>query len=361
MSTTLREPGVWDRDGVDPVLVSMLHRRVGEALTAAHVAHEEAGRGRLSASDERALARKLIADELRRLAADAYANGKVPLAEATEATVSAAVLDRLHGLARLQPLLDDPQVRDIHISGAHRVWLNLRDGTKTRGPSVADSDDDLVELIATAARRLGRSERRWDHAHPELNLQLPNGDRLHALMAVSGRPTVTIRRHDFAILSATALVRWRRRGLGGRVARTRPLGPEPEGPVLGRGRGVPSASGLLGFASLRMARAVRARVAVLSSLLALHRADHRRCRRRGLCGDPVVGQVEGGDRETPSARRRCSDSFRQAPRPQAVTRVRSDAGPVRGRPVRSPSGRHRNSTPAIIRPPSPRAGPVSSR
>jgi pilus assembly protein CpaF len=86
------------------------------------------------------------------------------------------------------------------------VWLNLRDGTKVRGPAVADSDDDLVELIATAARRLGRSERRWDHAQPELNLQLPNGDRLHALMAVSGRPTVTIRRHDFDIHRVDQLV-----------------------------------------------------------------------------------------------------------------------------------------------------------
>ncbi len=206
MTATLRGRATWERDGIDPALVATLHCRVGEALTAAHVTHEDAGRGRLSASDERALARKLLADELRHLAADAYAAGNAPLDEATEAELSAAVLDRLHGLARLQPLLDDPQVRDIHISGAQRVWLNLRDGTKTPGPAVADSDDDLIELIATAARRLGRSERRWDHAHPELNLQLPNGDRLHALMAVSGRPTVTIRRHDFDIHRVAQLV-----------------------------------------------------------------------------------------------------------------------------------------------------------
>ncbi|KAA0235947.1 MAG: CpaF family protein [Actinobacteria bacterium] len=206
MTTTLSESAPWRSDGTDPALVADLHRSVGEALTAAHVAHEEAGRGRLSPSDERALARKLLGDELRGLAASAYAEGRAPLDEATEAKITVAVLDRIHGLARLQPLLDDPQVRDIHISGAQRVWLNLRDGTKIRGPAVADSDDDLVELIATAARRLGRSERRWDHAHPELNLQLPNGDRLHALMAVSGRPTVTIRRHDFDIHRVAQLV-----------------------------------------------------------------------------------------------------------------------------------------------------------
>ena len=193
-------------EGEAAELVGRSHRIVGESLTAAHSAHEDAGRGRLSVSDERALARKLLADELRRLATDAYSTGRQPLDEATEDAVMTAVLDRLHGLARLQPLLDDPSIRDIHISGANRVWLTMRDGTKVRGPSVAASDDELVELIATAARRLGRSERRWDHAQPELNLQLPNGDRLHALMAVSGRPTVTIRRHDFDIHRVDQLV-----------------------------------------------------------------------------------------------------------------------------------------------------------
>lgn len=206
MTATVTEAAAWHRDGVDSQLVARLHHSVGEQLTAAHVFQEEAGRGRLSLADERALARKLVADELRDLAASAYADGREPLDESTEAEITAAVLDRIHGLARLQPLLDDPQIRDIHVSGAQRVWLNLRDGTKVRGPAVADSDDDLVELIATAARRIGRSERRWDHAQPELNLQLPNGDRLHALMAVSGRPTVTIRRHDFDIHRVSQLV-----------------------------------------------------------------------------------------------------------------------------------------------------------
>jgi len=190
----------------DEELVGRLHRTVGDALTDAHADHEAAGRGRLPLEDERALARKLLADELRQMASTAFAEGRAPLDDTTEAAIIAAVLDRLHGLARLQPLLDDPSIRDIHISGCERVWLNLRDGTKVKGPSVATSDAELIELIATAARRLGRSERRWDNAHPELNLQLPNGDRLHALMAVSGRPTVTVRRHDFEISRLAQLV-----------------------------------------------------------------------------------------------------------------------------------------------------------
>ncbi len=207
MTATIRIADGWDTaDGVDAALVARLHRTVGDALTDAHTRHESDGRGRLGPDDERALARKLLGDELRRMASDAFAQGRAPLDDTTEAALTVAVLDRLHGLARLQPLLDDPSIRDIHISGCERVWLNLRDGTKVQGPAVASSDDELVELIATAARRLGRSERRWDNAHPELNLQLPNGDRLHALMAVSGRPTVTVRRHDFDISRLDQLV-----------------------------------------------------------------------------------------------------------------------------------------------------------
>lgn len=207
MTSTIVGPSPWQEGAqVDPDLVAAIHHTVGEALTRAHATQEESGRPRLSPEDERALSRKLVADELRRLASESYANGRPPLDEETEDSIAVAVLDRLHGLARLQPLLDDPTIRDIHISGGERVWLNLRDGTKVRGPAVASSDDELIDLIATAARRIGRSERRWDNAHPELNLQLPNGDRLHALMAVSGRPTITIRRHDFDINRLDQLV-----------------------------------------------------------------------------------------------------------------------------------------------------------
>jgi pilus assembly protein CpaF len=179
--------------------VSRIHSTVGEALTRRRAERQAGGSSPLAPDDERALTRALISDELRRARSAAFAAGQEPLSDHEEEAVASAVFDRLHGLAGLQPLLDDPDVRDIHISGASHVWLTLRNGAKVHAPPVARSDDELIELVATAARRIGRSERRWDHAHPELNLQLPNGDRLHALMAVTGRPTITIRRHDFRI------------------------------------------------------------------------------------------------------------------------------------------------------------------
>ncbi|HUC36260.1 MAG TPA: ATPase, T2SS/T4P/T4SS family [Acidimicrobiales bacterium] len=71
---------------------------------------------------------------------------------------------------------------------------------------VADSDSELVETIRSAAARFGLSERRFDTAHPELDLRLPDGSRLSALMSVVGRPSVSIRRHRYVGLSLSDLV-----------------------------------------------------------------------------------------------------------------------------------------------------------
>jgi Flp pilus assembly CpaF family ATPase len=95
--------------------------------------------------------------------------------------------------------VDDPELANIHVNGCDNVWLVYRDGTKVEGDAVADSDQELIEVIATAARRWGRTEKRWDRVSWELHLQLPGGERLHAVMGLTGRPVVTIRRHDFSI------------------------------------------------------------------------------------------------------------------------------------------------------------------
>lgn len=199
--TTIDRPPRWaaDPDDVPAELVARLQASVGEALAARRAEDEAAGRPRLEGDDARAFTRMLIARELARHSAAELAAGRPLLDDDVEAAVTEAVLDCVHGLRGIQPLLEDPDIRDIHISGTKPCWLVLRDGTKVRGPKVAASDEELVELVASAARRLGRSERRFDLAHPELDLRLPNGDRLHGLMGVTAHPVVTIRRHDFAL------------------------------------------------------------------------------------------------------------------------------------------------------------------
>ena len=182
---------------VDGDLRGTLHRTVAEKLSE-HLRTLD-GERPLSPDDERALTRSLIAAELKRLATDAYRHGASPLDSATESELAEAVFDRVHGLGRLQSYIDDPDLANIHVNGSDNVWLVYRDGTKVRGEPAADSDRELIDMVATAARRLGRSEKRWDQVSWELHLQLPGGERLHAVMGLTGRPAITIRRHDFTI------------------------------------------------------------------------------------------------------------------------------------------------------------------
>ena len=160
---------------------------------------------RLHDADERQFARQAIADELDRLARDRLAAGLDPMDADAEQAVVDAVLAHAMGLGRLQPHLDDPDVQDIHVRGAESTWLKQRDGTRREAAPVVDTDEELIELVRMVAARMGRSQRRFDAAAPELNFQLPDGSRLFAVMDVSTRPSVVIRKHLFSLSSLAEL------------------------------------------------------------------------------------------------------------------------------------------------------------
>jgi Flp pilus assembly CpaF family ATPase len=166
---------------------------------------ERGRRGQLATDDERQLARDLIARQLDVMAERRLAAGLDPLAADAEQALAEQVLANAVGLGRLQPLLDDPDIQDIHVRGCDSTWVKERDGTRRQASSIADSDDELIELIRLIAARLGRSERRFDAAAPELNFQLPDGSRLFAVMDVSTRPSLVIRKHLFSLSSLTQL------------------------------------------------------------------------------------------------------------------------------------------------------------
>jgi Flp pilus assembly CpaF family ATPase len=166
---------------------------------------ERGRRGQLATDDERQLARDLIARQLDEMAERRLAAGLDPLPAHAEQVLAEQVLANAVGLGRLQPLLDDPDIQDIHVRGCDSTWVKERDGTRRPGSSIADSDDELIELIRLIAARLGRSERRFDAAAPELNFQLPDGSRLFAVMDVSTRPSLIIRKHLFSLSSLTQL------------------------------------------------------------------------------------------------------------------------------------------------------------
>ena len=167
--------------------------------------HLEAPEG-LAVDDRRELARELALSRLRRRDTELVAAGGKPLDPHAEQQVTQSVLDALFGLGHLQALVDDERIENIDVNGCDHVWVTYADGSKAEVDPIADSDEELIELLRVAAARFGLSERRFDLASPELDLRLPDGSRLSALMSVVARPSVSIRRHRFVDLTIDDMV-----------------------------------------------------------------------------------------------------------------------------------------------------------
>src|ERR1019366_4695198 len=186
-----RGPG----DGrVNESLTTTLRRRVAEDLAADTVAD-------LSGDDRREFARERAFLHLDALSVERDGRHATPQTPIEEEELAQAALDAPFGLGRLQNLVDDNRIENIDINGCARVWATFADGSKRLMDPVADSDEELVDLLRSAAQRFGLAERRFDMARPELDLQLPGRARLSAVMAVAARPSVSIRRHRFTDLS----------------------------------------------------------------------------------------------------------------------------------------------------------------
>lgn len=204
------EPPVRSVVGPPPAEASGIARRIAERLVDEQVRRSSQGRRPLQPIDEQRLVEELIVVELDRVAGERLGAGLALFDVEDERRLADAVRASVIGLGRIQPLLDDDDISDIHIRGSEPVWLKLRDGSRRCVGPVADSDEELIDLVRLAAVRLGSDERRFDAANPELNLQLPDGSRLFAVMSVSNRPSVIIRRHRFELSS---LVQLRERGM----------------------------------------------------------------------------------------------------------------------------------------------------
>jgi pilus assembly protein CpaF len=154
--------------------------------------------GEVSAASMEQRSRKWINDAVALWSDGAAAlRGTSPTA-AEDAALAQAVFDMLHRAGRLQPYLDRDDVEDILINGHSDVWLDLGDKRLVKVPPVADSEEELLELLRDLARNTeaGQSERTISTARPFLALRLADGSRLQAITAVSGdRTYVTIRRH----------------------------------------------------------------------------------------------------------------------------------------------------------------------
>jgi Flp pilus assembly CpaF family ATPase len=171
--------------------------------------HRHARRGQghpASPFEEEALGRRLISDALEGVAGESLATGRDILSVSDEDEIARSVFDALFRLHRLQRLLDDPTVENVNANGCDNVFVRYSDGRREQVAPIADSDDELIDLLRMAAARLGIGERRFDLGSPRLSLPLPDGSRLFGVMAVTARPSLSIRRHRYLKITPDDLV-----------------------------------------------------------------------------------------------------------------------------------------------------------
>jgi pilus assembly protein CpaF len=114
------------------------------------------------------------------------------LGEARRADLAARIAERAFGLGPLEPLLGDPEVDEIMVSGVGPVWVERCGRLEETGVRFA-REQDLRDAIERILAPLGR---RVDEAEPLCDARLPDGSRVNVVLpplALDG-PALTIRR-----------------------------------------------------------------------------------------------------------------------------------------------------------------------
>src|SRR4029453_18919457 len=179
---------------IDQELVRRLRVQVAERLNEQRRRGQVDGVPPMSAEAGREYARSLIVRVLEAHARYEVTEGRTPPTPEDDAQIASAIHSALFGVGRLQPLIDDPEAENIDINGYDNVFVQYGDGREEQPGPVAESDEELVELIQVLAAHAGLSSRPFDSANPQLDLRLPDGSRLSAVMGVTSRPAVSIRR-----------------------------------------------------------------------------------------------------------------------------------------------------------------------
>ncbi|CRK57644.1 Type II/IV secretion system ATP hydrolase TadA/VirB11/CpaF, TadA subfamily [Alloactinosynnema sp. L-07] len=194
----------------DHAAMARLRRYLLDTLAAelpGRIETHQRGGPTMSADERRDLAKKILTDAVQTHSERALIANRPLLANATERQVVTQVLDELCGLSGLQPLLDDPTVETVNVNRWDQVIVQYVDGRRAQVAPIAASNDDLTDLVRTWAARASSQERRFDQGNPAVNLQLPGGARLFAVLGLTaGAVTaLSIRRHGYLTVTLAEL------------------------------------------------------------------------------------------------------------------------------------------------------------
>lgn len=188
------------RQGVDWSLVAELRVQVSQRLS------DLMSGASWDKAEQQAQGWAVIRQLLDEDTAEALAAGRAVRSTSDQEALGQAVFDSVFRLGRLQPLVDDPQIENIMITGSDRVVVEASDGTMRHADPVADSDEELADFLAFLAAR-SDNPRPFTPANPSLHLMLEGGARLAAALDTA-RLSVTIRRHRVREVTLEDLVEW---------------------------------------------------------------------------------------------------------------------------------------------------------
>jgi pilus assembly protein CpaF len=116
-----------------------------------------------------------------------------PLSPGERTAAAQELFNQFFRIGPLQPLLDDESIEEVVVNAPDRGFVVRAGGAKEEFHPGFSSDEEVRSLLA---RIISRSGRRIDDASPAVDVRLPDGARLHALLPpLAHRPCLTIRRH----------------------------------------------------------------------------------------------------------------------------------------------------------------------
>lgn len=208
-------PGPAVQEGPEPTAnaeaVERLRRHLRDTLAAQLPQRVEAQQRRtgitVSGDDRRELARSILDEAIRAHSETELMADRGLLGREVELRVIGEVVNELFGMAGLQPLLDDPTIETINANRFDRVFVQYDDGRRAQVAPIAASNEELTDLVRLLAARASSQERRFDLGSPAVNLQLPGGERLFAVMGLTagGLTSLSIRRHGYLTVTLPQL------------------------------------------------------------------------------------------------------------------------------------------------------------
>ena len=148
-----------------------------------------------------------IRRELARVIEDIIGEEKILMNDAERRRLVYDVYNEMFGFGPLEPLLNDPEVSDILVNSASRIYVE-RGGRLQISEITFYDDSHLMKIIERIVSRVGR---RIDESSPMVDARMPDGSRVNAVIppcAIDG-PAVSIRRFPDKALAVSDLIAYK--------------------------------------------------------------------------------------------------------------------------------------------------------